>query len=128
MKYLIVATIIAIAYILFSFKGNMVKASAEPPVTGYYYFELIPKKADMPYYFSQSVYISFTDIPDLLGHEVNYFHELNIEAYLDGRDTLNYTQYVSLGSDTKEHCDAIRVSAEMTLNADNKNVINKIIN
>ena len=95
--------------------------------TAFFFFELQPVKGDVPYYFSQTLKISYNDSLDLRRQMRLYFHELKVEASDDKSDTLLYKGFIPPGSDTPEHCDAIRVTQMTSLSSDKRNVILKNI-
>jgi hypothetical protein len=97
------------------------------PVTEFYYMQLQPVKAGLPYYFSQSLSITYNDNTDLLKQKRQFMHELKAEVILDKLDTANYRSYVPPPADNKDHCDAQRMAAIKTLQEDGKDVISREI-
>jgi hypothetical protein len=93
----------------------------------YFFFELQPTKADVPYYFSQTLKISYNDSLDLKRQMRNYFHELKMAVNDEKSDTLHFKELIPPGSDTPDHCDAIRVTLMTSLSSDKHNVILKNI-
>lgn len=115
-KYLL--TVIGTYALLFTIsKANPVNT----PVKEYFFFELKPTKANLPYYFSQTIAVSYNDSVDLRRQMTNYFHELKMEALADKADTLAYRSFMPPGSDTKEHCENIRTTLLTTLSESNSN-------
>jgi len=93
----------------------------------YFFFELQPTKADVPYYFSQTLKISYNDSLDLKRQMRMYFHELKMAVNDDKKDTVPFKGFIPPGADTPEHCDAIRVTQMTSLSTDNHSVILKNI-
>jgi hypothetical protein len=122
-KYLKLISIAITAFIFYSFIGS----AAHTQTTEFFFFELEPVKADLPYYFSQTISISYNDDMDLIRQKKLYFNELKIEVALDKLDTLNYHGYVPPGSDTRDHCENIRTAAQTTLGENGKSVISRNI-
>ncbi len=126
MKYLKTLLIPFILIILYSFNKEKHKRI---PTDAFFFFEMQPVKADLPYYFSQTIELSYNDQPDLDRQRRNHFHELKIAIAMDGKDTASYRGYMppAPGFDSQTACEAVRMEAQNTLSADSKNVINKII-
>jgi hypothetical protein len=125
MKY---ATIIITAFFLYFLSGNIGKPDTgknlnNAPVTQYFYFEMIPVKLNLPYYFSQVISVSYNDDSDFIRQRRLYFHELKAQIILDGHDTLDYKSYNPMGVDTKSQCDNLKIGAENALAEDNKKVL-----
>ncbi len=97
------------------------------PITEFYYMQLQPVKAGLPYYFSQTLSITYNDNTDLLKQKRQFMHELKAEVILDKLDTNNYRSYVPPPTDNKDHCEDHRMAAIKTLQEDGKDVISREI-
>jgi hypothetical protein len=124
MKYLKTLLIPFILITLYSFNKETHK---HIPTDAFFFFEMQPVKVDLPYYFSQTIELSYNDQPDLDRQRRNYFHELKIAIAMDGQDTASYKGYMPPvpGFDSQTACEAVRMSAEKALNDNSKNIINK---
>jgi hypothetical protein len=87
--------------------GNVLSKEAVTN-TGYFYFELIPTKSDLPFYFSQSIAISYTDNADLVKQQDKYFDKLRTYASSDGADQSNYNQTSSVEVANMNDCEKDR--------------------
>ena len=89
--------------------------------------QLQPVRTGLPYYFSQTISITYNDNTDLLKQKRQFMHELKAEVILDKLDTNSYKSYVPPGSDNKDHCEDQRMAAIKTLQEDGRDVISKEI-
>jgi len=126
------AAIIIIAFFLYFLPSNIGKPDAgknlnNSPVTQYFYFEMMPVKPNLPYYFSQVILVSYNDDSDFIRQRRLYFHELKAQIIVDGHDTLDYKTYNPQGVDTKSQCDDLKIGAENALAEDNKKVFDIIL-
>ena len=76
--------------------------------TGFFYFELIPSKQDLPFYFSQSISITYDDNNDLIRQQDDYFNKLRAYATSDGADQAFYNQFSSVEVGTIADCEKDR--------------------